>query len=118
MASKKHQRTNEDILRVLSSLVRNIKDPRVNQGMVSVTAVETTSDLGFCKVYISVLGLTSEKEFMKGIKSASGFLRRELGLSLNLRNTPELIFELDKSIERGAYINRLISELDIKNDEE
>ena len=117
MANNKLQRTNEDILRVLSSLVRNIKDPRVNQGMISITGVETTNDLRFCKVYLSVLGLSSEKEFMKGIKSASGFLRRELGLSLNLRYTPELIFELDKSIERGAYINSLLSELDIKDDE-
>ena len=118
MISNKLQRTNEDILRVLSSLVRNIKDPRVNQGMISVTAVETTNDLRFCKVYLSALGLSSEKEFMKGLKSASGFLRRELGLSLSLRYTPELIFELDKSIEQGAYINSLLSELDKKSDED
>ena len=118
MISNKLQRTNEDILRVLSSLIRNIKDPRINQGMLSITAVETTNDLRFCKVYLSVLGLNSEKEFMKGLKSASGFLRRELGLSLSLRYTPELIFELDKSIEQGAYINGLLSGLDIKNDED
>jgi len=114
MASNRLQRTNEDIQRVLSSLLRSIKDPRVNQGMISITAVETTGDLRWCKVYLSVLGLNSEKEFMKGLKSASGWLRRELGNSLSLRHTPELVFQLDKSIEHGAHINKVLSSLDIK----
>ena len=79
---------------------------------------ETTGDLKYCKVWISVLGLENEKEFKKGLRSASGWLRRELGNSLKLRNTPELIFELDHSIEYGAHINELINSLDIKRDEE
>ena len=116
--SNKLNRINEDIQRVLSSLMRNIKDPRIQQGMISVSGVDTTSDLRHAKVYLSVLDLKSEKEFFKGLKSASGYLRHELGQSLNLRFTPELHFELDKSIEHGARINTLLSNLDIPEDEE
>lgn len=118
MPSNKLARTNDDIQLVLSKLLREIKDPRINQGMLSVTRVETTGDLKYCKVWISVLGLENEKEFKKGLRSASGWLRRELGNSLKLRNTPELIFELDHSIEYGAHINELINSLDIKRDKE
>ena len=117
MASGRIERINEDIQRVLSSLLRNIKDPRVKQGMISVTAVDTTGDLRQAKVFLSVFGLKSEKEFLKGLKSASGYLRRELGQSLTLRYTPELVFELDKSIERGARINTILSDLDIDGHE-
>ena len=118
MPSNKLARTNDDIQLVLSKLLREIKDPRINHGMLSVTRVETTGDLKYCKVWISVLGLENEKEFKKGLRSASGWLRRELGNSLKLRNTPELIFELDHSIEYGAHINELINSLDIKRGEE
>ena len=118
MPSNKLARTNDDIQLVLSKLLREIKDPRINQGMLSVTRVETTGDLKYCKVWISVLGLENEKEFKKGLRSASGWLRRELGNSLKLHNTPELIFELDHSIEYGAHINELINSLDIKRGEE
>lgn len=113
MSVNKLNRINEDIQRILSVLLRNVKDPRVNQGMLSIIAVETTSDLRYSKVYLSVMGLTSEKELMKGLKSAAGFLRRELGNALQLRYTPELIFQLDKSIEHGATINRILSGLDV-----
>jgi len=116
MASNRLQRTNEDIQRVLSELLRSIKDPRVNQGLISITGVETTGDLRWCKVYLSVLGLTDEKEFKKGLKSASGWLRRELSHSLSLRYTPELVFQLDRSIETGAHINSILSTLDIAPD--
>ena len=118
MASNRIQRINEDIQRVLSDRLREIKDPRVRQGMISIVAVDTTGDLRWCKVYISVLGLESEKEFMKGLKSASGWLRRELGNTLSLRYTPELVFQLDKSIEYGAHINTVISNLDISPEED
>ena len=118
MASNKIARINDDIQFVLSRLLRDIKDPRVQQGMISVTRVETTGDLGFCKVWLSVMGMESEKEFKKGLKSASGWLRRELGRTMNLRHTPELIFEVDHSIEYGAHISQVISSLDIKHDEE
>ncbi|MGI5984328.1 MAG: 30S ribosome-binding factor RbfA [Clostridiales bacterium] len=110
MAGYRLDRTNDDIQLVLSELLRSIKDPRINQGMISVTRTETTGDLRYCKVYLSVYGLENEKELKKGLKSASGWLRRELGKRLSLRYTPELIFELDNSIEHGAHINEIISQ--------
>ncbi len=116
MANNRLARTNDDIQRVLSELLRNVKDPRVQQGMISVTRVETTGDLRYSKIWLSVMGLKREKEFRRGLKSASGWLRRELGASLNLRYTPELVFELDHSIEYGAHINEVINSLDIKHD--
>jgi ribosome-binding factor A len=84
--------------------------------MISVTAVQATSDLRHAKVYLSVFGLENEKEFFKGLKSAGGFLRHELGQSLNLRYTPELSFELDKSIEHGAKISGILNNLGIEPD--
>ena len=118
MPSNKLARTNDDIQRVLASKLREIKDPRVQQGMISVTRVETTGDLRYAKVWLSVLGLENEKEFRKGLKSAAGWLRHELGQSMTLRYTPELVFEVDHSIEYGAHINELIQSLDIPADEE
>ena len=111
MASKSLLRINEDIQRELSALLRKIKDPRINQSMVSITAVETSSDLSQAKVYLSVYDLKSDKDFMKGLKSASGHLRYELGRALDLRHTPQLLFELDNSIERGAKINSILNHL-------
>ena len=116
MSSNKLARTNDDIQRVIAAKLRDVKDPRVQQGMSSVTRVETTGDLRYSKIWLSVMGLKSEKEFKRGLKSASGWLRRELGASLNLRYTPELVFELDHSIEYGAHINEVINSLDIKHD--
>ena len=118
MASNKLQRTNDDIQFVLSNLLRQVKDPRVNQGsLISITRVDTTGDLRYCKVYVSILGDVDEKEFKKGVKSASPWLRRELGIALNLRYTPELIFELDKSIEYGAHINSVVESLNLSGDD-
>ena len=118
MPSNKLARTNDDIQLVMSKLLREIKDPRVNQGMISVTRVETTGDMRYSKIWLSVMGMQNEKDFKKGLKSASGWLRRELGNSLKLRNTPELTFEIDHSIEYGAHINELINSLDIRDDED
>ena len=112
MASNKLARTNDDIQRVLSNLLTQVKDPRVQQGMISVTRVETTGDLRYSKIWLSVFGMENEKEFKRGLKSASGWLRHELGSTLNLRYTPELVFEIDHSIEQGAYISGLIEKLD------
>ena len=116
MASNKIARINDDIQRVLSAKLRDVKDPRVQQGMISVTRVETTGDLRYCKVYLSVLGELNEKDFKKGLKSASGWLRRELGAVLDLRYTPELVFEVDHSIEYGAHISQMINSLEIRHD--
>ena len=116
MASNKIARINDDIQRVLSAKLRDVKDPRVQQGMISVTRVETTGDLRYCKVWLSVLGLENEKEFRRGLKSSSGWLRRELGAVLDLRYTPELVFEVDHSIEYGAHISQMINSLEIRHD--
>ena len=111
MATNRINRINEDIQRVLSDLLRKVKDPRVQQGLVTVTGVETTGDLRYAKVYLSILGDVDEKELKKGLKSASPWLRRELSGSLTLRYTPELIFERDRSIERGAELSTLIDKI-------
>ena len=116
MASNKLARTNDDIQFVISKLLREVKDPRVQQGMISVTRVETTGDLRYSKIWLSVLGMKDEKEFRRGLRSASGYLRRELGNSMKLRYTPELIFEIDHSIEYGAHINEVINSLEIEHD--
>ncbi|MCR5664826.1 MAG: 30S ribosome-binding factor RbfA [Oscillospiraceae bacterium] len=118
MPSNKLARTNDDIQRVLSAHLREIKDPRVQQGMISVTRVETTGDLRYAKVWLSVLGMKDEKEFKKGLKSAAGWLRHELGQSLELRYTPELVFEIDHSIEYGAHISSMLRSLDVRPDED
>ena len=111
MSSNKIGRINDDIQRVLSKLLTEVKDPRVQQGMISVTRVETTGDLRYCKVWLSVMGMQNEKDFRKGLKSASGWLRHELAGSMNLRYTPELVFVLDDSIQEGAHINQLLHQL-------
>ena len=105
-------RINDDIQLALSSLLRQVKDPRVQQGLISVTRVETTGDLRYAKVWLSVLGELNEKEFRLGLKSCGPWLRRELGSALSLRYTPELVFELDHSIEYGAKISRMIEEIE------
>ena len=118
MASNKLARTNDDIQFVISRLLREVKDPRVQQGMISVTRVETTGDLRYSKIWLSVFGMKDEKEFRRGLRSAAGYLRRELGSAMKLRYTPELIFEIDHSIEYGAHINEVISSLEISHDED
>ena len=119
MANYHIDRINDDIRRVLSERLREVKDPRVQQGaMLTVTHTETTNDLRWCKVYISVLGEYDEREMRRGLKSVSGWLRHELGTALDLRYTPELNFIMDDSIAHGAYINKLINDLDIDHTDE
>ena len=118
MASNRIGRINEEIQKELSSLLRKVKDPRVGETMISVTRVETTPDLRFAKVYVSFLEEHKANDAMKGLKSAGGFLRRELGHALNLRHTPELMWALDDSITYGAKMLKLINSLEVKNDEQ
>ena len=109
MASNRIGRINEEIQRELAEQLRRLKDPRVSQvGMVSVTRVDTTGDLRYAKVYISVLDKENGERVLKGLRSASGWLRRELGSALRLRYTPELVFQLDDSIDKGAHILELL----------
>mgnify|MGYP003055538468 FL=1 len=103
MPSNRIGRINEEIQRELASLIPNVKDPRVS-GLISVTAVDTTPDLRYAKIYISVLDKSDCAQVLKGLKSASGYLRRELGHALQLRYTPELTFVRDDSIDQGAHI--------------
>ena len=117
MASNRISRINEDLQRELSALIRTLKDPRVQQSMVSVTKVDATGDLRYAKVYISVLDKDKSKETLKGLKSAGGFLRREVASRLQLRYTPELVFEEDDSIAYGAKMFDLLRSLDIKQEE-
>lgn len=112
MASNRIGRINEEIQRELSSLIPTVKDPRVT-GMISVTAVDTTPDLKYAKIYISVLDKSDCEQVLKGLKSAAGYLRRELGHALNLRNTPELTFIRDDSIDQGAHILEMLRNPDI-----
>ena len=116
MSSNRINRINEDIQRELASLIRTVKDPRVH-GLISITRVDTTTDLRYCRVYVSVLDHSDVKEVVKGLKSAAGYLRRELGRVLTLRYTPELQFIEDDSIERGV---RMVSMIDrvLEEDEE
>ena len=104
MASNRIGRINEEIQRELADQLRRLKDPRVSSGMVSIIRVDTTGDLRYARVYVSALDKSREKEVLKGLKSASGFLRRELGRALQLRYTPELQFIADDSIQHGAHI--------------
>ena len=107
MASNRIGRINEEIQRELASLIRTVKDPRVH-GLVSITAVDTTSDLRYSRIYVSVLDKSDVKEVVKGLKSAAGYLRRELGAALKMRYTPELQFVEDDSIGQGAHILSLL----------
>ena len=117
MASNRIGRINEEIQKELSNLIRNLKDPRVQDTMISITHVETTPDLRWAKVYVSFLQEERAKDAMAGLKSAGGYLRRELGSALNLRYTPELNWALDDSITYGAKMMKLINSLEVNKDE-
>ena len=109
--SVKNTRINGEVLKELSNIIRSeIKDPRINP-MTSVVSVEVAPDLKTCKAYISVLGdEQSQKDTITGLKSAEGYIRRELARTVNLRNTPEIKFNLDLSIEYGINMSKLIDE--------
>lgn len=116
--SIKNTRINGEVQRELSNIIRGeIKDPRINP-LTSVVAVEVAPDLKTCKAYISVLGdEESQKNTLAGLKSAEGFIRSKLAKSINLRNTPEIKFVLDQSIEYGVKMSKMIDEVtkDIKD---
>jgi len=118
MASNRINRINEEIQKELSSLLRTVKDPRVQDTMISITRVETTPDLRYTKVYVSFLQENMAKGAMKGLKSAAGYLRRELGHNLKLRYAPEIVWALDDSITYGAKMLKLINSLEVNRDED
>lgn len=119
MASHKIERTTEDIRRELTAIFRELKDPRVTGAFLSIVRVEVTNDLSYCTVHVSAIeGLDKAKEAVKGLKSASGYIRRELGHRLRLRHVPELIFTATDSIEYSAHISRVLNSLDISESED
>jgi len=118
MSSNRINRINEEIHKELSSLLRKVKDPRVQDTMISITRVETTPDLRYAKIYVSFLQEDRAKDAMAGLKSAGGFLRRELAHSLQLRYAPELVWSLDDSIAYGAKMLKLIDSLGVEKDAE
>ena len=115
--SIKNTRINAEVQHELANLIRGgIKDPRIHP-MTSVTAVEVTPDLKTCRAYISVLGDEEEKRnTLQGLKNAEGYIRRQLAKTINLRNTPEIRFILDESIEYGVAMSKLIDEVSKKED--
>ena len=118
MASNRILLINEEIQKELSALLRTVKDPRVQDVMISITRVETTPDLRYTKVYVSFLQEEKAADAMKGLKSAAGFLRRQLGNNLKLRYSPEIVWALDDSITYGAKILKLINSLEVKHDDD
>ncbi|MCH5212924.1 MAG: 30S ribosome-binding factor RbfA [Oscillospiraceae bacterium] len=101
-------RINGEVMRELAGVIRELKDSRIPL-MTSVVAVNVTNDLRYCKAYISVMGdEATKKKAIEGLKSAAGFIRREMGKRVDLRYTPEFIFELDNSIEHGSHIDKLL----------
>ena len=117
VASNRINRINEEIQKELSALIRNLKDPRIQDTMISITRVETTPDLRYTKVYVSFLQEEKAADAMKGLKSAAGYLRRELGSSLNLRYTPQIMWALDDSITYGTKLLALINSLGVESGE-
>ena len=116
--SIKNTRINGEVQRELANIIRGgIKDPRISP-LTSVVAVEVAPDLKTCKAYISVLGDSEAlKATLEGLKSAEGYIRRELAHTVNLRNTPEIRFILDQSIEYGVHMSKIIDEVTAKDDE-
>ena len=117
MAKYRQGRINEEIQREMTSILRRVKDPRVSDAFISVTAADCTADLKYAKIYYSALS-GDPKEVAKGLKAANGFIRRELARSLNLRITPELTFLSDTSIAYGAHIASILEGLDISPEED
>lgn len=115
MAKYRQGRINDEIQKEMTSILRRVKDPRVSEAFISITAVDCTADLKYAKIYYSAL-TGDAKEIAKGLKTAAGFIRRELARTLNLRMTPELTFLADSSIAYGAHISSILNGLDISEE--
>ena len=118
MAGFRMGRTTEDVRRELTAILREMKDPRVSEAMISIVRVEVTNDLSYCSVYISSMyGMEKSKEAAKALKNAAGYIRKELGNRLKLRHVPAPLFYAKDSIEYSANINKLLLDLDIPEEE-
>ncbi len=111
MAKYRRGRVNEEVVKELSSILREVKDPRVSDAFISVTAADVATDMKTAKIYFSVMS-GDKAEVKKGLKSATGFFKKRLAQTLNLRQTPELFFIFDDSIEYGAHINSLLNKIE------
>ncbi len=116
MASNRINRINEEIQKSLADSLRAVKDPRVADALISITRVETTPDLRYTKVYVSILQEEKASDAMKGLNSAAGFLRRQLASDVRLRCVPQIVWALDDSIPYGARMLELINCLNTGND--
>jgi len=112
MANYRTGRVNEEIMKALAEILRNVKDPRVSNAFVSVTAVDCSADLKFAKIYYSVMGERRKGDTQKGLENATGFVRTQLARMLNLRITPELKFVADDSMKHGAHISSLMKQVE------
>jgi len=111
MAGFRLGKATEDIRRELSDILRSVKDPRVS-GLLSIVKIDLSGDMSYCKVYVSSLeGMESTRQSVKGLTSAQGYIRRELGMRLHTRKTPELRFIADDSIEISAKISKRLEEI-------
>jgi ribosome-binding factor A len=117
MAKYRRGRINDEMCKELASAIRLVKDPRVADAFVSITGAEVTPDLKYAKIFFSVLN-GDPKEIAKGLRSSSGFLRREIAQRMNLRITPELNFVYDESITYGAHIASILNNLEISEPDE
>ena len=110
-------RVNEELMKAISHIITyELKNPDVT-GMISVTRVKATPDLKYAKVYVSILNPKSVEETMKGLKESAGFIRSQVAKTVNLRNTPELVFEYDDSIENGEKIDNILKQISIQDKE-
>lgn len=117
MSSTRNARIAEEIRKEISDIISNkLKDPRVS-GMISITKTSLTKDMRYAKVYISVLGNDEDKnQVLAGLRNASGFIRKEIGQRIKIRYTPEIIFEIDNSIEYGMRISNILKEISKKEE--
>lgn len=120
MSKQRIHKIGEEIKRELSDIIqKDIKDPRIKTGVISITGVEVSGDLSFAKIFISIYGKDVDTgKVMNIMKKSSGFMRSELGKRIRIRHIPELIFQQDTSMEYGDHINKLLKDLDLEEKKE
>ncbi len=120
MPNNRMQKVNEELKREISNIISlKLNNSALKKGLISVTEVDTTPDFKYAKVYVSMIQVGDKKEALKALKKASGFVRTEIAKTVNLKNTPEIIFQFDESIEYGDRIDHILKEItkDLKKDE-
>jgi len=117
MPKYRRNRINDAVARELTEILRDVKDPRISDAFVTITGADVTGDLKYAKIFYSIIGETDEKELSRGLKSAAPFIRRELAVRLNLRQTPELAFVRDTGTRHGADIAELLHRISAEKKE-